>query len=259
MPAAAISEAIERHLQVSLFLLVSAGFATLAATGQLDVISLTLVGLALAVRGWLLLSQRQVNLPEQWTSWITLGCVLFYAADYFLLSSGFVRATVHLVMFAMVTKIFSVHRDRDSLYLAILAFLQVLAASVLTADTLFLAAFALFTLLAANTFVSLEMRRSVLQAGMCARDSLPYRRRFPRSLSSFAILLVCGIAFLGAAIFFALPRTAAQYLSTLAPQNQLGTGFSSEVNLDRTGQIKQLDSVVMYIQFLGGLPAEIST
>jgi len=230
---AAIAQTIERYFQISLFLLVGAGFAALATTGQLDPPSLILVTAALALRGWLLVRKQEAGIPERWTSRITLAYVLFYLADYSLFSAGFVKATVHLVLFAMVVKIFSVRRERDYLYLAILAFLEVLAASVLTVDTLFLATFVVFVVLAVNTFVSLEMRR------------------FARRLFAFTAAMVGGIGVLSAVIFFVLPRTTAGYLNAFAPQNQVASGFSNEVNLGKIGQIQQLNTVVMYVQFLG--------
>ena len=65
-----------------------------------------------------------------------------------------------MVLFSMVIKIFSVRRDRDLMYLAVLSFLMLLAAAVLTVDTLFLLTFSLFILVAIATFISMEMRRS---------------------------------------------------------------------------------------------------
>ena len=192
--AAPIHRNIDRYFQISLFLLVVAGFAALATTGQLDAASLVFVGAALAVRGWLLLHQREVSISERWASRITLGYVLFYLADYTLLSAGFVKATVHLVLFAMVVKIFSVTRERDYLYLAVLAFLEILAASVLTVDTLFLAAFGVFVVCAVNTFVSLEMRRSAARAQNWARESATAHPRFSRRLLAFAAAMVVGIS-----------------------------------------------------------------
>ena len=63
---------------------------------------------------------------------------MFYGADYLLLSRAFLPATVHLVMFAVVVRTFSLRRDRDYTMLAILAFLMVLASAVLTVDSVFL-------------------------------------------------------------------------------------------------------------------------
>jgi transglutaminase-like putative cysteine protease len=256
--AEAQSSAIERHFQVSLFLLLSTGFATLASTGRLDGLSLLLAGIGLVLRGWQLARNYEFRISERWTSWITLGYVLFYAADYFLFSARsstpFVAATVHLVLFAMVVKIFSIQRDRDYVYLAVLAFLEVLAASVLTVDTIFLASFALFLLVAVNTLVSFELRHSARVAEICALSG-EQQRRLPRSLSAYTLALVAGILLLAAGLFFVLPRAAGGYLAALATQSQVVSGFNNEVNLGSIGEIKQLNSVVMYVQFLGNSQA----
>ena len=48
----------------------------------------------------------------------------------------------------MVVRLFSSKRDRDYYFLAVIAFLMVLAAAVLTVDSSFLLAFAAFMLMA---------------------------------------------------------------------------------------------------------------
>jgi hypothetical protein len=125
---------IERYFQVSLFLLLITGFVTLAATGKLDLFSVVFVLAAFALRAIHLTRNRQVVISERWTSALTLLYVLIYGVDYFAITHDFVAATVHLVLFGMVVKIFSVRRDRDLLYLGVLAFLMILAASVLTVN-----------------------------------------------------------------------------------------------------------------------------
>src|SRR5258708_33229425 len=82
------------------------------------------------------------------------------AMDYFLISRSFINATVHLTLFSMAVKLFGVYRERDNIYLALLAFGMVLSAAVLTVDSSFFFALALFLLLATATFISMEMRRS---------------------------------------------------------------------------------------------------
>ena len=59
---------------------------------------------------------------------------------------------------------FSIHRERDYVYLTVLAFLAVLSAAILTVDALFFGAFAFFVLIAVSTFISMEMRRSAKAA-----------------------------------------------------------------------------------------------
>ena len=67
-------------------------------------------------------------------------------------------ATIHLALFGVVVRMFSLRRERDHVTLAILAFLMVLASAVLTVDSIFLFSFAAFMLMAVGTFVLMEMR-----------------------------------------------------------------------------------------------------
>lgn len=254
LPRSAISfkSAIDRFFEISLYLLIVTGFATLASTGRLDALSVFAVAIALVYRGYLLLRERTVVVPEKLTTYLTVLYVVFYGADYFLLSGSFVTATVHLVLFSMVVKIFSVQRERDHVYLAVLSFLEVLAAAVLTVDTMFLAAFCVFMVLAVATFISMEMRRSAAEAGALPAPPVPRpQQRLARSLSFSAISLMLAIIVGAAGIFFILPRLSAGYLSNFAPHNDFVTGFSDTVQLGMIGRIKQSDTVFMHVQIDG--------
>jgi protein-glutamine gamma-glutamyltransferase len=248
----------EKFFQASLYLLLVTGFAALTSTGKLDLPSLAIVAPALLIRGLHLVRGKSVMISERWTTYLTLFYFAFYAADYLFISQSFINATVHLVLFSMVVKIFSVQRDRDLLYLAVLSFLMVLAAAVLTVDTVFLLTFALFLMLAMATFVSMEMRRSE-RAGMAIGVPPKQDRKFQRTLSSTAALL--GVStFVGAAlIFFVLPRgNSGGYLRSLGAQGEFVSGFSQDVQLGGIGQIQQSSAVVMHVQILNGkLPSDI--
>lgn len=245
--------AIERYFQVSLYLLVLMGFGTLASTGTLDAPTVVLVGAALAVRGYLLSKRTVFQMPTRVTNYLTLGYGLFYLADYSLFSHSFLAATVHLVLFGMVVRLFSVHKERDNYMLAILAFLMVLASAVLTVDSVFLFAFAAFMLMAVATFVLMEMRRSTLTASIPARepiDRLSYRRMafFLAGASPVLVLMILAGA---STIFFLLPRMSAGYLGSFAGGSDMTTGFSDRVQLGRIGQIQQSNAVVMHVQIDG--------
>jgi len=257
--AGPITARVERYFSISLYLLVVIGFATVASTGKLDLPAVVLTTFALAVRGWHLARSREVIIPERWATILTVVYVAFYAADYLLLSQSFVSATVHLVLFSMVVKIFSVHRDRDHLYLAVLAFLQVLAASVLTVDAVFLAAFSVFVLFAVLTFVTFEIKRSIGKSEHTARQPLESAGRLNHALSVTAIVIVAAV-FLGATgIFFLLPRVSTAYLSRFAPRNRIVSGFSDNVQLGAIGEIQQSDAVIMRVQVEPGtrLPDDV--
>ena len=248
---AGTSVAIERYFHLALFLLLVAGFATLASTGRLEAPSLLLVGLALAVRGYLLAKGRELVISERTASLLTLIYVLFYAADFFLLARDFVTATVHLVLFATVVKLFSLRRDRDYLYLAVLSFLMVLAAAVLTVDSTFFAAFAVFLLVAVTTFILMEMRRSSAAATVRARESAQAARTLGWWLAATGPIFLFLILVGGTVIFFFVPRVSTGYLGAYAPGGQLATGFSDSVRLGQIGEIQQSSSVVMHVKIEG--------
>ena len=242
----------ERFFQWSLFVLLVVGFTALMGTNKLDLPSLALVLPALLLRAYQLLMRKSFVISERWTTYLTILYFAFYAADYFYFSQSFLTATVHMVLYSMVIKIFSVRRDRDLLYLAVLSFLMVLAAAVLTVDTLFLLTFSLFILVAIATFISMEMRRSErdsLTAGVPARQDVKFHSSLAGISAILGLLTMAGAAL----IFFILPRMSSSgYLRNLGIQSSIMTGFSQEVSLGGIGQIQQSSNVVMHVQVLRG-------
>jgi protein-glutamine gamma-glutamyltransferase len=248
-----VSQAINKYFELSLYLLVLMGFGALAGTGGLGLPTIVLTGAALALRGYLLAGRRQVVISERWTTPLTIAYFVFYAADYFLLSRSFLTATVHLVLFAVVVRSFSLRRDRDYTMLAILAFLMVLASAVLTVDSVFLFFFAGFILTAVATFILMEMRRSGRAAHFHARHSpdAQEHRHLAFSLARVTPVLVLMILAGAAAVFFLLPRVSAGYLGGYSFGTDFSSGFSDRVQLGRIGQIQQSNAVVMHIQIDG--------
>ncbi len=245
--------AINKYFEFSIYLLVLVGFGTLASTGGLDLPAMLLAGAALAFRGYLLAEGRSIAISERWTTPLSIGYFAFYAADYLLLSRSFLTATVHLVLFAVVVRTFSLRRDRDYTMLAVLAFLMVLASAVLTVDSVFLLFFAAFMLMAVATFILMEMRRS----GQSARSRARYandpveQRQLAFSLARVTPGLVLMILVGAGGMFFLLPRMSAGYLGGYSFGTDFSTGFSDRVQLGRIGQIQQSDAVVMHIQIDG--------
>lgn len=250
-----MAKAIERYFNVALYVLVLTGFGALASTGGLDLPAVVAVGLALALRGYQLLTRREFVIPERWTTFLTLIYVFIYFADYFFLSRGFLAASVHLVLFAMVVRLFSLQRTRDHYMLAILSFLMVLAAAVLTAGSVFLFSFAGFLLVAVITFVLMEMRHSVATEQTHALDprvaSPP--RRMAYGLLAIAPVLMLMILAGGFLVFFLLPRISSHYLSAYTPTSDVSTGFTDRVQLGRIGEIQQSSAVVMHIEIQNDL------
>lgn len=258
--AITMAKAIERYFNIALYLLVLSGFGTLASTGGLDLPAVVLVGLALGLRGIQLLTRHEFVIPERWTTVLTLIYVFIYLADYFFLSRGFLAASVHLVLFAMVVRLFSLQRTRDHYTLAVLSFLMVLAASVLTVSSVFLFSFAVFLLIAIVAFVLMEMQHSVASEPSHAQDprAASPRAASPTERMAYALLAIAPALMLmilagSFLIFFLLPRVTSRYLTAYSPASDVATGFSDRVQLGRIGQIQQSSAVVMHIQIQNDL------
>lgn len=244
---------IDYYFEVGLYLLVLTAFGMLSLTGGLDLPSRLLVAIALAVRGYLLAKRRTFSISSRWTTPLSLAYFVFFALDYFAFSRNFLPATIHLALFGVVVRMFSLRRERDHIMLAILAFLMVLSSAVLTVDSLFLLAFAVFMLVAVATFMLFEMRRSGRAANIQARHSTDREehRHLAFALARVAPLLAGGIVIFGAALFFVMPRMSASYLGGYSYGTDLSSGFSDHVQLGQIGEIQQSNAVVMHVQIDG--------
>src|SRR5580692_5612726 len=248
-----LTQAIDHYFELALYLLVLTGFATLASTGGLDLPSTALVGVALAIRGYLLSKKRQFVISERWTTPLSVAYFFFFAVDYFIFSRSFLLATVHLALFGVVVRMFSLRRERDHVTLAILAFLMVLASAVLTVDSIFLFSFAVFMMLAVGTFVLMEMRRSGHAANIQARhtNDPQEHRHLAFALARIAPVLMLMILASGTLVFFLMPRMSAGYMGAYSFGTNISSGFTDHVQLGQIGQIQQSSALVMHIEIDG--------
>ena len=237
---------VQRYFEVSLLLTLATGFLTVATTGKLDVISMVMMFGALAIKLWSYIRGADYSLGPKTVTRISIFYIFFYGLDFLIFSTGpsaidrMFAATVHLVLFTAVMKIFSARTNRDYGYLATISFLMMLASAVLTVGTTFLIFFIIYVLCAISTFISYEIKRSV-EAAQRAPEG-PFRipeqnrRAIEKALMTAAVGLSVGIIILAAALFFVIPRYRTGYLTNLSMQAQNITGFSETVNLGRHPQ-----------------------
>ena len=202
--SAAVS--VERFFQFSLLGLVASGYLAVAGSGYLDTPTVMLTAAGLLLRGLLIYGFVQFELSERTSTFITVGYTVFYILDYFFLSREFLTATVHLVFFLAVLKILTAKTNRDHLYTACIAFLELLAAAILSVNFNFFAFLALYLLFAIAALSSGEIRRSMHKALPPARHG---PKHFHLRLASLSIFVAVGILMLTGGLFFLLPRTAA--------------------------------------------------
>ena len=242
---------VERFFQFSLLGLVASGYLAVAGSAYLDVPTTVLTGGGILLRALLLAGLLRLNLTERTATIVAVGYAGFFPIDYFFLSHDFLSSTVHLVFFLAVVKILTAKTNRDNLYIAVIAFLELLAAAILSIDVNFFLCLALFLLFAIAALTSGEIRRSMHKAPTTARAGL---KRFHSRLAILAVWIALGILTLTAGMFFLLPRTADAALSTLISHHIRVPGFSDHVTLGEIGEFKNSSRPVLHIAIYGNQP-----
>ncbi|MDQ6700885.1 MAG: DUF3488 and transglutaminase-like domain-containing protein [Acidobacteriota bacterium] len=256
-PEAAASGSVERFFQFSLLGLVTSGYLAVAGSGYLDLPTIVLTSAGLLLRALTVAGIVRFDIPVHAVNIFTLAYVCFYPLDYYYISRDLQPATVHLVFFLVVIKILTGKTNRDYLYTAAIAFVELLAAAILSASPSFFAFLALYLLCAVAAFTSAEIRRALQRttqsASQIARSS---RIRFAPRLATLAGVITAGILLLTAGLFFLLPRTANAALRQLISHRYHLTGFSNEVTLGEVGEIQSDSHVVMHVKsYSRDLPA----
>src|SRR5712692_1166800 len=231
--------AVEKFFQLSLLGLVASGFLAVAGSGYLDLATTSLTAAGLLLRAALATGLLRFEISERTVTILTIAYIGFYPLDYQFLSADFLTATVHLVFFLAVIKILTAKTNRDYLYTAVIALLELLAAALLSVQLNFFLFLGLFLLFAIATLTSAEIRRAIEvveeRSGQIART--PSRRLGPR-LAGLTTLVTLGVLALTSGLFFLLPRTANAALRQLASRGYYLPGFSGQVTLGQIGEIK---------------------
>jgi protein-glutamine gamma-glutamyltransferase len=248
---------VQRYFEISLLLMLSVAFLTVATTGKLDLISTLVVSAALLLKFWSYVRDADYSLAPRTVTRLSVFYLFFYALDFLIFSPGptlldqMLQATVHLVLFTVVIKVFSARTYRDYAYLATLSFMMMLASAVLTVGTLYLICFAFYLLFAISTFVSYEIKRSAESASRPPEGPFPTavlnRTAIEKALMTSTVGLALGIVALASVLFFVIPRFRTGYLTGLGADRQNITGFSETVNLGDIKKILRSNAVVMRV------------
>jgi transglutaminase-like putative cysteine protease len=153
------------------------------------------------------------------------------------------------VFFLAVIQILTSRTNRDYFFMATIAFLELLAAAILSTNSNFFLFLALYLLFAMAAFTSAEIRRSMQKRLTVARSGL---RRFHPRLAALTAVITVGILGLTAGLFFMLPRTADAALRRLVSKRFYLPGFSNQFTLGEIGEIKTTSRPVMHVQFSDG-------
>jgi len=181
---------------------------------------------------------------------LTIAFLTYAALDLLFLAESFIAAVIHLLLFLVVYKLYNTRSHRDVLDLFILTFLQLVAASTLTASFGFFLVFCLYMILGIWGLILFHLKRE-------AELNLPERSRdllgapglvMPSFLVSSVVVAVISLA-LTLAIFFLIPRVGRTFLSLRGHLDTQDVGFSDQVELGRYGTIQTDPTIVMRVSF----------
>lgn len=236
---------MKRYCEISVHILAGTAFFALMLTGRLDLLSI-----AIFAAGWAVSFYRTIRgLPYALTArgafYLSCAYIGFGFLDAGVLSRSLIGAAVHMVLFLELIKLHQEKKDRDYLYLIILAFLKILAASSLTVDITFVGTLLLFLVALVSTLMSYDIYRSERKARTNSREVAV-------ALSSMSMWTTLGIIAIGGGLFFLIPRAGTGYFTRASAPALLLTGFSESVELGQIGNLKQSSAVVMHAQRIEG-------
>ncbi|HKY03504.1 MAG TPA: DUF3488 and transglutaminase-like domain-containing protein, partial [Blastocatellia bacterium] len=217
----------------------------------------------------------RLRLKEWMWRVLALVYVPFAFLDAAALSSH-VLALVHMTLFLSAAKLFQNKRDRDWVFLYLIAFFQIPLASGLTFNATFVASLGVFLFFFVSSLAAFEIRRArreitMLDEEVVTRSNLrqsketrqtkearqakaaaternsraPRRIRYLVGASAAQIALV---ALLAVPFFFFIPRFGGGGVASGFGESQALTGFSDTVRLGEVASIKENKRVVMRIE-----------
>ena len=197
--------------------------------------------------------------PEQWlpvwaTNLLAIGYLPLLYLDLSVLMHGqILRPLVHLALFALLVKLFSLRREREkwhALTAIFFLFLAAMGTSVHPSISLYLVACLTLAMLVLARFASFHFLVNFGSPRATAGGAAEATRAIP--LRVF-LILGTGVTLLVAAILFPLlPRVGSPYLVARATgmgQSSSSVGFSDEMSLESIGLIRTSREVAMRLVY----------
>ncbi len=257
----------DRYFITSSYALLAISFVMLAATGQVDGISIALYG-GVLVAGWLIDNgQLRGIVTQRMANWLLVGFLPVLFIEWQLMEVFPARIIIHFIIFASSLKLLREKTDRDWLWLYIVSFCQVLMSAGMMIGTSYLVLLICYLFAAISTFVSFEIRRSRQvfvanqkmqnQAGKVNeiefwKEDQDTRREFAqprwRILSYFSAFILSLILLIAVPIFLAMPRLTRGFARNGFLTTERLSGFSDTVRLGEVAQVKLNPQVVMRVR-----------
>jgi len=238
---------MKRYFEISMHALIGTAFLALALTGRVDAFSILAFAAAYSVSFYRTIAGKLPLLTARGAFVLCIAYIAVFLFDFNVMSRSLIGATVHMLLFLELAKLHQEKADKDYLYLIIMAFMKVLAASSLTVDISFAITLLFFLIAFVSTLMSFDMYRS-------ERVSRATTREAAMSLGGISIWTTFWIIVIGSSLFFIIPRFGTGYFTRAASSPLLLSGFNDSVRLGQIGQLKLSSAVVMHAKRLTGTP-----
>src|SRR5262245_12228086 len=257
---------MESYFRTTSYALVATSFLAIALTGSLDGISILLYSIALVVCFYRdARNVQRLRLREWMWRALSIAYLPFVFIDGVLISNR-VLALAHMTLFVSAAKLFQAKRDRDWVFLYLIAFFQMLLAAGLTFNAVFVGSLALFLFFFISTLAAFEIRRASREVTALEETAVkPLKQRRVRYrakavpnqaqkngrvrylLGASAAQIVIVIA-LTLPFFFLIPRLGGGGVARGFGEGEAITGFSERVELGQVASIKKSPRVVMRVR-----------
>lgn len=258
---------MESYFRTTSYALVTTAFLALALTGSLDGVSMVLYSIAVVVCFYRdVRASTRLRLREWMWRAIAIGYVPFVFIDGALISNR-VLALVHMTLFVSAAKLFQDKRDRDWVFLYLIAFFQMLLAAGLTFNAIFVGSLAAFLFFFISTLAAFEIRRARRQVSHLEEETITplkqpqpvkYRAKddFTRAAKGNRVRYLLGASFaqivliaaLTLPFFFLIPRLGGGGVAGGFGEADATTGFTDRVELGQVAKIKKSPRVVMRVR-----------
>ncbi|MBI2525072.1 MAG: DUF3488 domain-containing protein [Candidatus Rokubacteria bacterium] len=241
-------------VRIATYLLVADGLAALFLAGLIGPLGLAVVGAALALSWWQEPLRARVHTRGLGAA-LAAAAAIGSAADLLFLADTLLDGLVHLLLFLVLARIFTLRAPGDSRVVAFLSFFMLVAASSGAFGVGFLFVFVACLLL--STWMLLLQHVLAESAPHAGRVivGIPPQLAWGRGLLGLAAGAAAATLLITAALFFVIPRVGLAALPFRAKLGPLVTGFTDRVELGAYGQIETDASMAMRVHIPEGMGA----
>ncbi|HET6371188.1 MAG TPA: DUF3488 and transglutaminase-like domain-containing protein, partial [Nitrospiria bacterium] len=235
-------------------------FATLTLSQSVPLPLLNIGSVTIFASLWGRLRGRSFPIPRRLWNTLTVLFFLFFIADVLWISQSLLDGGIHLLIYLMVQKLFTLKSAKDDLQLHLISFFQLLATADGTTDLVYGLAFVCFLMLTTWALIFYHLKREEEVEGRV----IPSDRGSEVVTTPFFFwtnLLTASALVITLLIFFFIPRIGTGFLNSRQGTPRRLSGFSERVQLGSIGPIKLDPTAVMRVtlpQYQGDPSVSIS-